>query len=287
MTRAIILLLLMPLAALSNPAAQEIDRLGEARKLYESAEYARALSSLERIEPAAITPQQALDRLLYQALCLLALENQTALDTKIQEIVRTDPFFDPGGAVPPRLRALVSDMRNRMRPGLVQAHYQSGKERFEAGDHASAVQAFTRAIQLAQETGPESDDAGMMADIKLLAEGFRDLARRALESPPAPDGKNPLAAVIPPAVVQQNMPPWPASLTSGLGQLRDDSLTGILQIVITKTGEVGAVTLVERIHPVYDALLIAAAREWKYQPATLNGEPIEFVKRLNVKVSAR
>lgn len=281
---------LIALALLTNAYAgvqePQIDRLGEARKLYESAEYVRALSTLERIEPAAMSPAQARDRLVYQALCLLALEDQAALDAKIQEIVQTDPFFDPGSAVPPRLRTLLGETRERLRPSLVQAHYQSGKERFDAGDHASAVREFTRAIQLAEGAPPDGRDAAMIADIKLVAEGFRDLARRALEAPPAPASENGPAGVVPPTAIRQDMPAWPASLSGSLGQW-GDSLVGVLQIVVTKTGAVGSVTLVKRIHPVYDALLIAAAKEWRYQPATLNGEPIEFVKRLNVKITAR
>ena len=89
-----------------------------------------------------------------------------------------------------------------------------------------------------------------------------------------------------PVVIQQDIPAWPPSLVSHLGQ-QADALTGVLQIVVTKTGDVGTVTLIKRIHPVYDALLVAAAKQWKYQPATLRGQPIDFVKRLNVKVSVR
>lgn len=272
------------LALLTTPtvAAQELDRLGEARKLYESAEYARALSTLERIEPAAMTPEQTRDRLLYQALCLLALENQPALETKIQEIVQADPLFDPGSNVPPRLRTLVADARGRLRPALVQAHYRSGKERFEAGDHASALRELTLAIQLAGDA--PADDAEM-ADLKLLAEGFRDLAKRALETPPKPEAK-PQTTVVPPVVIQQEMPAWPASLSSHLAQ-QGEAVIGVVQIVVNKTGQVDSVTLLKRIHPVYDALLVSAAKAWRYEPATMNGEPIEFVKRLNVKVAAR
>jgi hypothetical protein len=34
----------------------------------------------------------------------------------------------------------------------------------------------------------------------------------------------------------------------------------------------------------YDSALLNAAREWKYQPATLNGSPVRFRKLLQISV---
>lgn len=268
-------------------AGQGPNRLGEAKGLYESAEYDRAFAVLERIDTAALRPEQVRDRLLYQALCLLAMENTAGAESKIEEIVRADPRFTPGKEVPPRLRELVDEIRIRMLPAIVQNHYRSGKERFEAGDHASALREFTLVIELATAAGA-GPDSSALADMKLLAEGFGDLSRLALESPPVPaSAPADPEAVIPPVVIQQDLPAWPTSLTSHVGQLEDGFISGVLQIVIGQTGQVDTVTLVRRIHPVYDALLVSAAKQWKYEPARLHDQPIEFVKRLNVKIAVK
>ena len=271
-------------------AAQNGDTVVEAKKLYESAQYERALAALERVDATAISPQHAQDRLLYQALCLLALENQSGAEAKAVEILRADPLFTLPRDFPPRLGTLIENVRARLRPQLAQTHYVAGKERFEAGDHAAAVREMTLVIQLASEPAAASDPS--LHDVKVLAEGFRDLAQRAIDNPPAPSADGPDAGttahgVVPPVVIRQDMPPWPPRLASHFALQDGGSLIGVLEVVVSATGGVKSATLARRIHPVYDALLLAAAKQWKYEPATLEGEPIEYVKRLNIKVSGK
>jgi hypothetical protein len=45
------------------------------------------------------------------------------------------------------------------------------------------------------------------------------------------------------------------------------------------------VAIVKGLHPIYDLLLLSAAREWKYQPATRDGKSVTHVKRLAVTVN--
>ena len=273
-------------------AGQQPNGLGEARNLYESAEYERAFAALQNMDASALTPEQAQDRLLYQALCLLALEDSTGANSKIREIVQADPLFTPGREVPPRLRAVVDEVLNRLLPDLAEDRYQSAKALFEAGKHALALREFTVVIQLAARA-EAAGDTSRLADIKLLAEGFSDLSRRALEPPPAAEITPPPApvpapaTVVPPVVIRQDVPAWPQSFASHISRPETGSLSGVLQIVVGKTGQVNTVTLMERIHPLYDALLVSAAKQWKYEPATVNGQPIEFVKRLNVRIAVK
>jgi hypothetical protein len=282
--------LCMLVAGAAVLAGQNANWLGEAKGLYESAEYDRAFAVLERVDSGALTPEQLRDRLVYQALCLLALENNTGAQSKVGEIVQADPLFTPGREVPPRLQALIDEVRIRMLPALVQEGYRSGRALFEAGDHASALRELTLVIELIARADAASG-ATAFADIKRLAEGFRDLSRRALARPPTTGSTPPPApppnretTVVPPVVIRQDMPAWPQSPASRMSRLDAGSLSGVLRIVIGKTGQVDTVTLMERIHPVYDALLVSAAKEWEYTPATVNGQPIEFVKRLNVTI---
>jgi TonB family protein len=60
---------------------------------------------------------------------------------------------------------------------------------------------------------------------------------------------------------------------------------GILEIVINEQGRVQEASIRSSVHPVYDSLMMAAAREWRYQPATFGGTPVKFRKRIQVAVS--
>jgi TonB family protein len=62
---------------------------------------------------------------------------------------------------------------------------------------------------------------------------------------------------------------------------------GLLELVIDEQGRVTALTLRAPIHPLYDGLLLATARDWRYQPATRNGQPVKFRKMIQITVDKR
>jgi hypothetical protein len=39
------------------------------------------------------------------------------------------------------------------------------------------------------------------------------------------------------------------------------------------------------IDPQYDPMVVAAAKKWLYQPATVDGKPVKYIKRLTISVS--
>jgi hypothetical protein len=63
-------------------------------------------------------------------------------------------------------------------------------------------------------------------------------------------------------------------------------LTGMLEITVNEHGDVASTNLVTPIHPLYDVLLLSKAEQWKYRPATRNGTPVPYVKRLKVTLKA-
>jgi TonB family protein len=71
-----------------------------------------------------------------------------------------------------------------------------------------------------------------------------------------------------PRALRQQMPPWPATAGSRQG-------TGAVRVTIGEDGRVKKVSIDRRLHPAYDLQLLAAARSWTYQPATLNGRPVQ------------
>jgi protein TonB len=85
--------------------------------------------------------------------------------------------------------------------------------------------------------------------------------------------------VVAPGVIKQELPKVPAQVAR---QTRD---RGLLEVIIDEQGRVVNATIRSPIHPVYDSLLLVAARDWKYKPATLNGQPIKFRKVIQVAVT--
>ena len=79
--------------------------------------------------------------------------------------------------------------------------------------------------------------------------------------------------------VRQDVPRIPPSLAL---QARGH---GVLDLTIDERGRVVSLTIRQSVHPMYDTLLTTAAREWRYQPATLAGKPVKFRKLIQVNVT--
>ena len=60
----------------------------------------------------------------------------------------------------------------------------------------------------------------------------------------------------------------------------------MLEIIIDETGEVESATIRMSVNPVYDRLVLATARSWRYKPATLAGEPVKFRKMVQLDLRA-
>ena len=60
---------------------------------------------------------------------------------------------------------------------------------------------------------------------------------------------------------------------------------GMLDVTIDEQGRVVNATLRLSLHPIYDAQLLSATREWRYQPAMLNGRPVKFRKIIQITVT--
>jgi TonB family protein len=278
------------------------DPLTGIRELYEAAEYEDALAAIRRASAAALTAAQSRDVRIYEALCLLALGKKTEAEARVEEVIRAEPLYEPSTEFPKRLRTLVEETRAKLRPSIAQARYQAGKALFEAEKYEQASQELSLVLQL---TDPAVDSSGEMRDLRLLATGFRDLAVRSLASAkpepapaapaqaaqaPAPAGQAPERAagdgvVVPPVILRQNLPAWPAIPGDPHRQAaRLQQLSGVLEVVVTKTGKVDSVRLLDPIEPFYDRLLLEAAKQWRYEPATQNGEPVEYVKRVAINI---
>src|SRR5262249_46357507 len=107
-------------------------------------------------------------------------------------------------------------------------------------------------------------------------------AAKSAANAPAPSAATSKPTDIVPAIaIKQTMPPW----TPLDGVSRQATFTGEIRVHISSLGHVDGAEIVRSVHPVYDRLLVNAARSWEYQPATRNGlaTPSEQVIQVQLK----
>ncbi len=297
------LIALFVIGAATTVSAQERDgnTIGAARELYASARYDEALAMLNGLRPSDnAQPSERKTIEQYRSLCLLALGRGNEAESAIAAVVTADPFFLPTESeASPRVRSAFTDVRMRLLPGLVTHRYASAKQAFDRKEHAVAEKQFRELITLLDD--PQMN--GRMGDMRQLAAGFLDLAAAAAAPPPEPKKPEPPPApvaapapakpaepriytgeeqgIVAPVAIRQIFPNVPAAI-AGMTKER-----GLLDIVIDEQGRVAAMTLRTPIHAVYDTMLLNAAREWKYRPATLNGTAVRFRKLIQVTLPRR
>jgi len=303
-------------APLLHPADLKAQQsLSTARQLYASAEYKDALSMLDGLLKSNPGPQdrQAID--LYRTFCLAALGGVNEATRAVDEMITRDPLYHPNlDEVPPRLRTLFRDARQRLLPGIIQQRYVAAKAAFERNDLRTATEGFTQVlIALSDPDITAAAGQAPLVDLKTLATGFNDLAIRNLAPPPTPqlasapvaltptitpppaaDTRAPAASsstslaapaiytkdennIIEPVAIQQSLPPFPWRVST--------AKSGVLEIVIDETGSVESATMVQPLDPAYNRLVLNAAKTWAYRPARRNGTPVKFRKRIQIAVN--
>jgi len=279
------------------------DPVGAARQLYASARYDEALAVLNDLKPAEATAADRRSIEQYRSLCLLALGRGTEAESAIAAVVTADPFFVPGEAdASPRVRLAFSEVRQRLLPQIASTRYAAAKAAYDRKEYAAAETQFKSLLAILDD--PQM--GGRLPDLRTLASGFVDLASAAAAPPPEPKkadpptvaAPSPVAAAPPvsrephiwsaeeagvtlPVTIRQDVPRVPSTISS-LARER-----GLLEVVIDEQGRVINVTLRLAIHPMYDQQLVAAAREWRYRPATVDGTPVKFRKMIQVTVDKR
>jgi TonB family protein len=287
-TRLRHVVLLAGLVLLSTPlAAYAQDALAKAKGFYESADYEEALQLLDTLKGKPSNTEAA----AYRVFCLVALGRRDEAKAAVESIVRVDPLYRPStGQVSPRLRSFFEDIRKPLLPELARQSYSTAKTAFDAKIWAAAITEFDRVLALLGEIG---SDAPGVSDLRTLSVGFRDLAKAAVEPPPAPKPELPptpptsSAAVKPaepeiygvqhadvkrPTSLAKEMPAW---IPSNAAEERG-SFVGALELVVSEAGKVLSVKLLDGVHPRYDQSLLKAATGWTFRPATKNGVPVKY-----------
>jgi TonB family protein len=289
--------------SIAAPASAQDNPLAAARDLYAAARYDEALLMLNGLRPQESGNPLALRSIeQYRSLCLLALGRSAEAEAAIAAVVTADPMYQPTETeASPRVRSAFSEVRQRQLPEIARARYAAAKASFDRKELPAAEQQFRELLQLIDDP----DMGGRLGDLRTLVAGFVDLTTAAAAPPPPPEVKpepkpeprpEPPAPVVPqidpqrvfsaddegvvPAVaIRQEVPRVPTQVAS---QARD---RGLLDVTIDEQGRVIQVRLRMSIHPIFDSQLLAAARDWRYQPATYQGRPVKFRKMIQISVT--
>jgi len=295
------------LSAAATISAQE--PLTKAKALYDAANYEEALTLLAPVrEPEA---QQ------YRALCMLALGRPQDATSEVDSLIASAPTFEPSAEdVSPRFVSMVSDAKKRLLPGIARKTFNDARDQFKSGDRAGAAKKFDLVVTLAATDGFK--DTSEAEDLRTLASGFIELAGA---SPQArPEQKAPVPAVEPPKIADATPAPSPAataatapplSVPTRPSSVRDPasstevsqpvvvrqiipaipsgisglgSPTASVRVEIGADGRVVRASMQQPSHPLYDRLVLQAAREWLYTPAMLNGRPVPSEKVVTIQL---
>jgi TonB family protein len=294
-TRLSGIIAVMMLAAGGIVFAQDGD-LATARDLYVSAAYEDALTVLNRLRSSDHPAAQSRAIEQYRAFCLLALGRPDDAQRAIEAVVAAEPSYHPSDTdVSPRIRSAFTDVRRRMLPGIIQQKYEQSKSAFDKKDFKAAADGFKQVLAALADpdVAPEAKEPPL-SDLQTLAVGFEELSAAA-SAPPPPAPAPPVAVVaappkpappriyggddpnvVAPATISQALPMYPGQVTI--------PRSGRLEIVIDENGSVESAAMTSSVNSAYDNMALAAARSWRYKPATLNGAPVKFRKVVQIAI---
>lgn len=288
----VLVTLIVLLVSTGRTAAQ--DRLADAKALYDNAAYEEALKLLD--QAANVNPAPEVHQ--YRALCLIALGRAEAAEKAITVVLAADPFFVPDAReVAPRVVTMFTDTRRRLLPQMIRRTFTEARTLFRDGDREKASERFDQVLRLLSDASLSEDQD--LADLRLVADGFKELVRaQPAPAPPAAAAPNnaprPTAATaalpVTPAVAESAPPAIdtrsavvtpPVAITQALPQWRPPdaatarrSYSGAVRVVIDAEGRVTSAAMERSVYPPYDRVVLNAAREWLYKPATRDGRPI-------------
>jgi TonB family protein len=304
--------------ALGCASAWAQDSIVAARELYASAAYEDALDVLSKMRTSSAEIATT-DAEVLKAFCLLALRRDDEAKAVMEGVITERPMYSPSeDEASPRIREAFQEVRRKLLPSVARQLYASAKEDFEKKNSVSAAAKFAELLQVLSDPDLAKDET--LADLRLLADGFREVSAAAanvataadtqprqqaanggsVAAPVAPavrggtalagtassaasGGVSPVPLpVTPPVPINQQMPPWRGELMTTRNEF-----TGAIDIVIDEQGHVESVSLRKSVHPLYDSLLVEAARAWTYRPAMRGNQPIKFQKTLVVKLNTR
>lgn len=279
--------------------AQESGDLATARDLYASAAYDDALAVLNRLRSTDHPPGQSRYIEQYRAFCLLALGRASDAEQAIEAVVVAEPTYLPSDSdASPRVRSAFTTVRRRMLPAIIQQQYGAAKAAFDRRDFAAAAGGFHQVLAaLADPDVAAEAQRPPLVDLKMLAVGFEELSAKAVAPPPpllvpavvapsvapAPSIPQPPRIynagetnVTPPVPLNQVLPAFPGQVLI--------PRSGKIEVVIDESGAVESAAMTSSVTASYDHLALAAARGWRFRPATMDGAPVKYRKVVQITI---
>jgi tetratricopeptide (TPR) repeat protein len=289
------------------------DALTRAKWLYASAAYEEALSALDKA-PFPDGPDADIEPTEYRILCLFALKRTDQARIAIDTLLLSHPRYRPDPSfMSPGARAQFEAIRI----DLIRRRYNEAKASFDAEEYRAALVRFDRVIEQLAAAG----DPPALGDMRMLAIGYRDLAKvnnasptSASVAPPTqpigtvgipPVGIPPMMSAAPapaPDLTRSPLPPGvydefstnvvpPVPLEPILPPASPETLVaapavGLFEIVINERGRVESAVVRRSISPQYDALVLSDSRKWRYRPATRDGKPVKFRKVIEIDTAS-
>lgn len=270
--------------------------LSAARQLYASAEYGDALTMLNALLAGNPPSEERQSIELYRTLCLVAVGNSAEANRAIEAMITRDPMYRPSTEeIPPRMRSAFSDARKKLLPSIIQQKYVVAKTAYDQKDLAAAAEGFKQVLAgLSDPDIAPAVEQAPLSDLKMLATGFQDLVTRAMAPPPQPVAAAPAApppaqvdagpkiytasdaGVVAPATIQQVLPPFQGKVIF--------AGAAFIEVLIDENGAVESAALSTPLHPQYDRAALNAAKTWQYRPATFEGVPVKFRKRVQISL---
>jgi TonB family protein len=291
------------------------DPLTRAKWLYGGANYEEALAALDKA-PFPDGPDADIEPTEYRILCLFALKRTDQARIVIDTLLLAHPRYRPDPALmSPGSRSQFEAIRI----DIIRKRYAEAKASFDAEEYRAALVRFDRVIDQLAGAG----DPPALGDMRVLAIGFRDLARVNNNTPPpAPSptpapattasaaigtagGLQPMASMAPAAKQSVvSSPPVPGVYDESsvnvvapvplepilMPTLREQSVAapavGLYEIVIDEKGRVESAVVRRSITTQYDALVLAEARKWRYRPAMRDGKPVKFRRIIEISTAS-
>jgi Gram-negative bacterial TonB protein C-terminal len=294
--------------------ASEDQQLEEIKRLYFAAKYEDTLAALTRAFPSG-----SLEGDEYIVLCYLGLGRAAEAEQVLERLVLKNPLvpLDMTGRSP-KFAAAYQPVRQRLAAVVAETMYGLARASFKSGQLAVAAAQFKELAALLVTVDAKDQRAN---DLRLLADGFARLSepRMAVVEPAPPRPLQELTIddmvvmnvvadapmlppaepkpfspwrpqtfsasdpdVKPPVVVAQALPAWNPPRAYAYATLK-----GSVELLIGEDGLVISVKTVGHSHPLYDQMLLEAAKEWEYQPATKDGRPVKYRKVVEVTLRGR
>jgi hypothetical protein len=319
------MLVALTLLLLSIPRLHAQDPLATARSLYASAAYDEALKALQEIaDSAPPNAIREIEQYRFLCLLALGRSSE-AKESITAVVTADPLYKLDENATSPRVVDAFRNVRREVLPDVTNAIYTVAKSAFDRKDYRVAEVQLRKVIALGGDPdmpGGKVEDIVRLSkgflDLTVTAlkgpeptqqaptpmNASTNPVTPANPAPNAPAGGNSSAPaggtaaptqtakrvevanqpgsgeIRPPMAIKQAVPPVPPDL-SRFGQLR----SGEIEVLIDETGKVQTAKVISSIHPVYDAMVLSSAKSWRYDPATADGVPVKYRKRIKITIS--